>query len=358
MGGWANTAFRVDDVRLFYAQDEASLLAKVLTDIKADAQSILTDNNFAVVTGEERDDLVEALKGTDGVAINSCLNAFFKAKDAYDHANTAKTNAAIYNKENYPYATDATLQQIQTLINTAPATRGEANEQITLLAAACKKVVIENAYCDGVANKADHTSKIAGAKASGSTLNTAWISNNVTICTLEAAKAWTDREGTKNNVVYGTDASYSANNTTNTASIQQTISGLPAGNYVLSATMQGKKNVPVAIRINGTKKATYTGTGTILSPDLWSEVVVSFEKTDDADLTIRFAEEAEVTYKFWYFDNLRLYQLDVDNGQVIDGIQNVQTSSIKHQTCFDLSGRRVAQPAKGLYIINGKKIIK
>lgn len=41
----------------------------------------------------------------------------------------------------------------------------------------------------------------------------------------------------------------------------------------------------------------------------------------------------------------------------VTGINSVQGSELKVNGYFDLQGRRVAQPAKGLYIVNGKKVI-
>lgn len=39
------------------------------------------------------------------------------------------------------------------------------------------------------------------------------------------------------------------------------------------------------------------------------------------------------------------------------GIEDVLTDQSADNTFYDLSGRRVAQPAKGIYIKNGKKIV-
>ncbi len=39
------------------------------------------------------------------------------------------------------------------------------------------------------------------------------------------------------------------------------------------------------------------------------------------------------------------------------GIMDVQRSTLNDQQCYDLNGRRVENPTKGLYIINGKKVI-
>ena len=39
------------------------------------------------------------------------------------------------------------------------------------------------------------------------------------------------------------------------------------------------------------------------------------------------------------------------------GIANVNVNANANSSWYDLSGRRVANPTKGLYIVNGKKVI-
>ena len=39
------------------------------------------------------------------------------------------------------------------------------------------------------------------------------------------------------------------------------------------------------------------------------------------------------------------------------GISTAKTAATIEGNCYDLSGRKVAQPTKGLYIVNGKKIV-
>ena len=39
------------------------------------------------------------------------------------------------------------------------------------------------------------------------------------------------------------------------------------------------------------------------------------------------------------------------------GIEAVEKSTVAADRCYDLQGRRVMQPTKGLYIVNGKKVI-
>jgi hypothetical protein len=55
-----------------------------------------------------------------------------------------------------------------------------------------------------------------------------------------------------------------------------------------------------------------------------------------------------------FFDNVKLY---LDKETAATGIQDVYSIKAEPGAIFDLQGRRVAKPAKGLYIINGKKIM-
>ena len=50
-------------------------------------------------------------------------------------------------------------------------------------------------------------------------------------------------------------------------------------------------------------------------------------------------------------------QLQIGNGETT-GIKNLNDNENENENCYyDLQGRRVAQPAKGLYIINGRKVV-
>lgn len=52
----------------------------------------------------------------------------------------------------------------------------------------------------------------------------------------------------------------------------------------------------------------------------------------------------------------RALSIALDNGEVT-GINTIQKSEFKVQGCYNLNGQRVAQPTKGLYIIDGRKVV-
>ena len=49
--------------------------------------------------------------------------------------------------------------------------------------------------------------------------------------------------------------------------------------------------------------------------------------------------------------------LSFDFGGDTTGINSVERGALSVEGCYTLDGRRVAQPTKGLYIVNGKKVL-
>lgn len=349
IGAESNTAFSADAFRLFYAKDEASLIAAVLPAVKADANAILADAQFNNITGEERTELVSAIEGNNGQAIIAAVNAFVGSKDAYNNYVKIKEKAILCTKESYPYAKAETLKAIADALAIECTSRSLCLEVTNTLVTACNNVVWENAYCEGVSNTDYTESIIAANPTAAGTINTAWSANNIEICKLATSKARNTREGGSDRYVYGTPDSYK----TGASSLQQTISNLPAGTYVMAVSALAATNLPVAVRINNEKKHTIIGKGHY-SSNGWNEEVFSFELANDGNITLRLDEAEASGTKMWYVDNFRLYRLNDDTG--INNVTNSQRPTANGQY-FDLSGRRVAQPAKGLYIVNGQKVI-
>ena len=47
----------------------------------------------------------------------------------------------------------------------------------------------------------------------------------------------------------------------------------------------------------------------------------------------------------------------VDYETYADGISEVSTNKVENNTIYDIQGRIVNNPTKGLYIVNGKKMV-
>lgn len=308
-------SYRVDDFRLFYSKDESQLLPIVYAKAKAEMQAILDDEQFAVITGSERDDLQYTInmagENYDELmgAMYEAATAFIAAKSDYKKFEDAKTAAAAYSQEDYPYASDEIFQQIQTLMASTATSAANAVSLKEQLDAACFKYYVSNAYCEGVENT-DYTANILGANATADA--TGWAAQNMAVRSDKTG--WNNpKTGETDAVVYGVTSDY-YRASANTASIlKQTIKNLPAGDYVLSMTMMGSNSLPVYVFFNGELIGTMTGVGTYGGGKYgagWNEYVFPFTKADDTDMPIQLQCKPEANYKEWYVDNFRLFKLE------------------------------------------------
>lgn len=351
----ASTAFRVDDIRLFYGKDEESLLATLLADVKADALAVLGMEEFEIVTGNERSNLAAALAADDADAINSAANVFVAAKEDYVKYEKAKKAAEAYTPELYPYASTAIYDAIQAIVGSDLASADDARDKEVRLKQLCLDYYVSNAYCEGVASAVNYTNKIVAANATGTNVATAWKKLNMDIRTDKTG--WNDPKTQKTDKnVYGVTADYYRTANGSTAYMAQTISGLPAGKYVLSVTFMSVAAITPEIQINGTKIGELTGVGLIgggVYGAGWMERVIEFEKADGEDMELRLTSTGTANYQDWYFDNLRLFKIDSDT----QGIESVE-QDLSSDKCYDLQGRRVLQPTKGIYVVKNKRIKK
>ena len=152
-----------------------------------------------------------------------------------------------------------------------------------------------------------------------------------------------------------------------TSSMSQKISGLPAGKYVLSAILRGSSSVPLTLTASTGKdsqRIKFTGTGTTATGDLpmgWQKVTVPEVSVGKGDvLTISLKATGS---SWWSADNFQLTLVEA-GPTMIDGIQNSKLKIKNDDAIYDLSGRKWSMVngqwsiPKGIYIVNGKKVIK
>ena len=327
--------------------------------MKADAEAILKESRYAAILGEEKGAVQTALtaEGDNKLTlienINAAVRTFVAAKDTYDKWEKTKSIAAGYTFEAYPYGDGALLQQIQTLTGTQPESRTQAQQQTTEVEELCFNFYVSNAYAEGVKDRVDYTDKIAGAKAT-SPINTAWLCSNVAIRVDKTGYTNPKTKRTES-VVYGVTQDFYRTGANQTASMQQTIKDLPVGKYVFAITAMAATNEKIAIVVNEKTIGEITGVGTSGGGKLgagWNEGVFGFEKTAEGNLTLRIEGTLSANYKDWYVDNMRLFGYET----IVNGIQSVNQKAVK-TSVYNLQGHRVSQPSKGLYIINGKKVV-
>lgn len=361
--GISKTSF--DNFRLYYAKDRATLEQTALAAVSADAQLWLDKAEYSNVTGSERlainvaieDDYADVMSQI--AEINTDIAQFIEAKENYNKWVAAKENAAIYTEEAYPYAKQDLHQQIQGLVNTTVHSGQHAADLKELLADACRELIISNAYCEGIVDAVDYTDKIVGANATAGDVPSAWQASNMTIRT-DNNIAWVNPKTQESDqAVYGVTTDYYRNSNETKSSMRQIISGLPKGQYVLSIAYMSPEAVRPVVNIDGMNVGELKGVGKYsggIYGTGWVENVIPFEKKDDTNMILRIEYTGTANYQEWYFDNLRIYRIDKDEEDIEVGISHV--ASAADEIVFDLQGRRVAQPVKGIYIVRGKKVIR
>ena len=352
IGVKGSVGYRVDDFHLYYAKTAAALDAVVLEHNKADARQLLDDPNLDIVTGSERTALQEAI--STGVSVYALSNAFYKAQTDYAAFEKAKNAALAYDKELYPYGKESLYQQIEDMISTEAQSATHASLLASQLAETCFDFYVSNSYCEGV-ERTDYTDHIVGANAT--TEPKGWGVKNMTVRTDKTG--WTDpKTGEKDAVVYGVTTDYYRACKDEASILKQTLTGLPAGKYVLSMTAMGSNNLVINVFFNnlpiGEVKTSGTSGGGKYGAG-WNDYLIPFTKSSDADMPLQLQCKPAANYQDWYVDNFRLYLLS-DTG---DGISdNMVNRTLSNGKWYDLSGRQVQNPVKGIYIQDGKKVIR
>lgn len=281
IGAKADAEFNIDAIRLIFCTDEDVLNEGIYNTVVADATAVLNDEGNAIITGEERTALQTAIESTEGSmadridAINAAVSAFSASKASYQAFETAKTAAAAYTMEAYPYADPAIYEEIQTLCATVATSGSDAVRLSQQLTYTCQKMVDSHFALEGVTDKVNYTAQMGE-----------W--------TLDLLQADPDREGF---FIQTTEFQKGM-----IASMEQTLSGLPVGKYAFVCESRANYSTVPTVLVNGNTVETlpHTGVQSYVSGvgyvDNWAKTIVSFDKGDGGELTLRIEANHSATY--------------------------------------------------------------
>ena len=153
-----------------------------------------------------------------------------------------------------------------------------------------------------------------------------------------------------------------------TSSMTQTISGLPSGQYTLSAILRGNSKVSMTLAASTSddnQQTNFTGTGTTATGSLpmgWQKVTlpaVNMRKGDELTISLTATGSS-----WWSADNFQL-TYEPEDPTAIDEIKNEKLRIKNDVPVYDLSGRRInawstfhSPLKKGIYIVNGRKVFR
>ena len=100
----------------------------------------------------------------------------------------------------------------------------------------------------------------------------------------------------------------------------------------------------------------------------WSTYVMDEENNIAYGANATGLSSGDDKYNMWVGEEVGVYDINIDLKAMTWNVTYVGTSAIENvqskkneisaDTHYDLSGRRIMKPTKGLYIVNGKKVIK
>ena len=106
-------------------------------------------------------------------------------------------------------------------------------------------------------------------------------------------------------------------------------------------------------------KCTYTINGGEEQPlNTWAYNAVSLKDQNLDKLTIVIKSATGSSVELYMYNDVDAYKrfyVAVCEGDAATGIKNVETETKEDNKIYDLQGRQVTNPHKGIYIVNGKK---
>ncbi len=151
------------------------------------------------------------------------------------------------------------------------------------------------------------------------------------------------------------EAAYVVTTSTSSSAKLTKVTAVPAGTGVI---LKGTKGAAVTIPV-----AKYTGSeiSNILVGTLTATPVVAETVYVVSDGMFKLFAGKEIPANKAYLPASALTggapSLSFDFGGETTGINSVERGALSVEGCYTLDGRRVAQPTKGLYIVNGRKVI-
>ena len=335
------------------------------------ALAALYDETYACITGEERTALALAIVENTDIsehtaeayqaaisALENAIKVYADAKVQYEAFAAAKR---MVEDRSYPYAAEYKRTAAEAAAVATAGSAAEATGMKEALFAAWRQYAESSALLEGIEGSSDVTATyIKNPRAEEEIDGAVWqmvmaegTSGGIKIL---GDQSWTDGNGNSEHRYFdGGNWFASAWDVT----FKQDIS-LPAGRYQLTAL--GRSELDVAMTLFAgeatAEMAHHSTTGGLFNRG-WEQTSVEFELKEPATLSIGVRGVTSVVHNWMSFSDFRLVQFPLS----MTGIRLTPAPSLSQrgegESIYDLSGRRIenGQLPKGIYIVNGKKVM-
>ena len=351
----------IQDLTIYKEAYEAALAA---------AQAALADEANAVVTGEERTALEAAITANTTVeetkdayvaattALNEAAATFKAATAAYQALEDARV-AYAFDANAYPYASSTKLAVLNEALAVAATNATEAQTMTGAIVVAARDYVESNAVAEEQ-GAVDFTENIVNPNAENGTEG--WTvslgeGSGGSIKVLNG-EPFTDAAGSSTHS-YFDGGNWGANAWD--VSVSQEVT-LPSGEYLLTVTSRASSDMASFQLFANDESVEMKHVGNVgeLFDRGWNDCFLVFNvHEDNAPVAIGVQGVADVLHQWMSFTRFRLVRLGDAN--IINGIQ---TENLDNATIYSVNGQVVRTNAtttkglaKGIYVVNGKKVV-
>jgi len=347
------THVAVDNFRLIYLGDPKAELTTLQGTID---DSYLNNATYTNVGGSERTDLIFA-KNSDAVSetaaayeaaissVQAAIDAFVAAKDNYDAL--AAINAKITAVGTLTYASSAKKPSTH-----EGTTSSDAATYATSLTTDLRAYVESNALAEGVVGAKNYTSYInepscvatEAGQEHGTYSNGTWTCYNVRA---NGGQGYTNAAGTTKGYYFDSNGQFWNHNQWG-ASLEQTVSGLPSGKYLLTVTSRSSGNLnSFYISANGSRQ-TITNPYNVFGNG-WDDTSVEFTVGKAGTAAIEFAgNNGGASNKYFSVDNFRLVRIGNLDAVTLD---EDETASIVAKTADVTLTRNIAADTWSTFVV-------
>lgn len=351
----------IQDLTIYKEAYEAALAA---------AQAALADETYAVVTGEERTALEAAITANTTVeetkdayvaattALNEAAATFKAATAAYQALEDARV-AYAFDANAYPYASSTKLAVLTEALAATATNAAEAQTMTGAIVVAARDYVESNAVAEEQ-GAVDFTEDIVNPNAEngmeGWTVSLGEGSGGE-IKVLNG-EPFTDAAGSSAHS-YFDGGNWGANAWD--VSVSQEVT-LPSGEYLLTVTSRASSDLASFQLFANDESVEMKHVGNVgeLFDRGWNDCFLVFNvHEDNAPVAIGVQGVADVLHQWMSFTRFRLVRLGDAN--IINGIQ---TENLDNATIYSVNGQVVRTNAtttkglaKGIYVVNGKKVV-
>lgn len=282
----------------------------------ADATEALTDEEYTIVAGEERENLSAVIAehenvGTDETSLQNALEALTEATETFKMAKASYKRLAdvLSLIGQYPYASASKTAAIESYKTYAPTSADDATTKLQTWQPAIRRYVESNALLESIEGSIDMTNSIQNPNAEDGKNGWTTILATPGYINVLSGEPLTDADG------YSGYSYFDGGNWSGTdwnVSLEQKIE-LPKGHYLLSVSSRASAGLSTFCLYAGDnrKEMLHIGAAQGLFGNGWNDAFVEFELEDDAMINIGVQGKATPVQNWMSFTRFRLAKFPI-----------------------------------------------